>query len=248
MRKVTLFVLPALLPALLFVLPASVYAGESSSDSESASAEEHSAPASLNPGPESRALLFGLGSNLNLTNFRGGMFSYKWFSSSTRAQRITANVFVAYDVRDNEVTAQNNTASQDATDFDTRIQLSYDIMRYREVTRNLYSYFAFGPTAHFNYRIVDTEQISGQNSLETEIRTYSVGAGSSLSLGTEWFVNRSISISGEYSIDLSYRFESRSEERITSGPNVQQEQTDDRTSSRITLGGSGARVGISVYF
>ncbi|MCH8558675.1 MAG: hypothetical protein LAT84_12675 [Balneolia bacterium] len=206
-----------------------------------------------NPGPESRALMFGLGSNFNLNSFRGGVFSYKWFTSNNRAHRFTTDLGFLYMTTD-DTRRSTNEVSFESDNFEADIRFNYDFLSYNQVSRTVYSYWGIGPTLRFQYTDVErTETTSaGGSSFSNryEETKYEVGLGASLTIGAEWFVHSGISISAEYALNISYNIANLDGKRTTGITQVNPGTIieDERSASSINLDGSGARVGISVYF
>ncbi len=217
------------------------------------SGETVSSVSTINPGPYSRALMFGLGSNFNLTSFQGGVFSYKWFTSTTRAHRFTTDLGFRYMTTDD--TRRTESEINDETNIlDANVRINYDLLSYNQVSRSVYSYWGVGPTVRF--QIVDSEWTrttsSGNQPISSKIdeTEYQVGLGASFTVGAEWFVHSGISISAEYALNVSYNIANRDRE-LTSGitqTNPGSTIEEEGSTSSINLDGSGARVGISVYF
>ena len=206
-----------------------------------------------NPDSDSRALMFGMGSNLDITSFRGGVFSYKWFTGPSKAHRITTDLGFMY-MSGDETQTTNATLSEEQDLIESDIRLNYDILFYNEVTRSVYSYWGVGPTLSYAFRDSELTQTStiGTSSMSSRYEESSseFGVGASFTIGAEWFVHPAISISTEYALNLSVNFLSFESETTTGITDINPGSTTDRDSNitSFDLGGSGARVGISVYF
>lgn len=167
---------------------------------------------------DSRALLFRLGPNFDLSTIRGANLSLKTHRSATRAQRLGLSVSAM----------AHTTSGRNSDTQRVGVDVSYVFIRYHESRTGILPYSGLGPVVGFSL---------SRDELPDEWHTqFTLNAGVSGMLGVEWFVTDAISIMGEYSTILGLNYN-----RAPGGDESLKQYV-------IRLLPQGVTAGVSVYF
>jgi len=196
------------------------------------------------------SLLFGIGSNLTLTNFEGVMISAKRAISSDRAWRVV--VLMRGSARaqtdDNFYYSYNQTDSRRHVDdnyWKSDIGVSY--LAYIKSTRQIRVYTGAGPRFAYSRHLTEVAYSNLGESYYAwrKDATYQreIDVGATVYLGVEWSVIPSIGLMAEYGADLGYSW--LRSERDIGGASGRISKSDNDT---FELDSSPVKFGLAVYF
>src|SRR5688572_10615768 len=198
-----------------------------------ARAQDDTRPNSLVPG--AWALQFQVGENFNLTSFEGSSISIKKQLSAESALRFGLSPFVrTADFEDESGAGDSLTAEQDMDSFS--LGLSLHMLRYVRPCSTVNLFWGVGPEVSYRH---ESRRSEDGIVIDEDFEVWQAGLVGLV--GVEWFATRSLGLHGEYGTSLFYS-SVESERRVDDVEVVEQSQ------SAWSFGGSGVKVGASLYF
>lgn len=179
------------------------------------------------------AVQFGIGKNFTLTNFSGASFTIKRHFSKNVALRFGVGTTLSdlngsyFDT--NSVIAQNDI---NRTYFNFNLLVLY----YLNPSKDFNVYLSAGPT--FGYGFEKFSATSGANYVNQTYKQNSFGGEAGF--GAEYFIAKSFSVFGEYSITLT----DKKDNVYTNGPGF--DLSTEQSSTEFYF--NNVRFGASVYF
>ncbi len=181
------------------------------------------------PLPETWALQFAIAPDFDLASFSGSTLSIKRQFSSTQSLRVGVSVQGRFEDREDETSRRS----------EERDLQSYSVegiyVSHVAGSNDIHAYVGIGPFVSFS----SNEESSDLQNERTDEDLFGVGAIGVL--GVEWLLRSNLSVTAEYSADVSY-------EQITLDRSGGESIAVDRDVDRWSFGGRGATLGVSVYF
>jgi hypothetical protein len=194
----------------------------------------------------SKAIQFGIASNLTLKKFQEMAFSGKKHISDKSAVRIGIDLnFLISDVDKDVFSIRHDTTTSqvEETYNNDEIDLWVQFMRYSSINNSIKFYWAGGPIFGFERWFYkkrdDTPQLSGR-SQETLIWL----VGTSWTVGAEWFATPELGLHAEYYLSLTFNWRRTNDTSYSS--NTISYGRDRNYSFNLSSG--DVRFGLSTYF
>ena len=194
-------------------------------------------PNSLHSG--SKALMFQISEDFFLHPYSGTAISYKWQLSEERAKRIGLSLGNWYHRR-----SIPDSEDEVLSDLNLDVGFIYTWMNYYTNPGSEISfYYGYGPGIDFGYG--KSKRDDNNRTRTSLMTTYGISANGYT--GVEWFFKSSMSLHAEYRLSIQARH--RLEKRVTDVYDIIGNQDSTRiTTTTLSFGGSGIRLGLSVYF
>lgn len=169
--------------------------------------------AGINIKDDSKCLQFQIGSDFQLSSFQGSTISFKKHISNSRAYRIGFTISGNIEDRNDFTNFDNDSLDrrQIRNIYDFGINLTGQYLKYVPY-ENTYLYYGCGPQIIFSktyqksWLEVHTTGDWEPSSLASKNYDKIFQIGLVLVAGVEYFLSKSISIHGEYSQEVSYRY------------------------------------------
>lgn len=197
-------------------------------------AQQDSTAHSLQPG--SKALLFQISDNFNLSSFSGTFLSYKRQVTESRARRFGLHLNNYY-----MWTRLPDTDSRSSDDsLDLGLGFDYTWMHYTDPQADIKFYYGYGPSVDFRIIRRDRKRTDRKSNYRD---TYYALSGLAYA-GVEWFFHPSMSLHAEYRSSISVTHSRRKSTYESTNNSI----TDKARQTTLSLAGNGVRFGMSVYF
>lgn len=194
----------------------------------------------------SKAIQFGVASNLTLKNFQEMAFSGKKFISDKSAIRIGLDLyFVVTDIDQDDISIRYDTTTswEKETYNNDQIDLWIQYMRYSSINNSVKFYWGGGPIFGFS-RWFDKKSKDAPVPNRRTRETLRWLIGSSWAVGSEWFATPKLALHAEYYLTLAFNWD-RAEDKSYSGNTISFSR--DR-SYGFKLSSGDVRFGLSAYF
>jgi len=191
------------------------------------------------------ALQFQIASDFQLASFNGATISGKYTLPDENAVRVGFDINGLNNIY-NENT-NNAPQSNSAGTKDTRKSYSFNItllaqyLFYNKVVNDVAFYYGGGPLAGLSYSKINETPLNYYNSNSSEDITNKWTVGISLVCGVDWFLNKTISLSAEYGLSVSYY---KAVENII----VASTSTSQNANYGYQFGANSVKLGLSIYF
>ena len=189
------------------------------------------------------ALQFQISDNFNLSSFQGTTFSGKYHFGCRSAVRL--GLSLSFGNVDQDATTNQydsvNTATNNNKQNSFGVTLRTQYIRYIIETNEIAFYAGGGPFVNYSTSTRKSKITGTTNDRTIDESSDNFSIGLDLIFGIEWFFNKSMSLSAEYGLNLSYTTRTR------------EYNADDIVSTNVdetlySISGNNINFGISVYF
>lgn len=189
-----------------------------------------------------KSVQFQIGPNIELSSLEGTAITFKKHTSETKAWRIGISPTALVSDREN---TSNDTVRTVTDEHRYGLSVVFQMMRYRPVSNNATFFYGYGPRAGFKITEMKQENPLSSNRV-TDQDSYFFGG--SFTAGVEWFVTKSVGISGEYGLNATYEHSEAT--TITTYPSQPTRPTRKDVSKRnyFSFNASQVKLGVSIYF
>ncbi len=193
---------------------------------------------------------------LTLSDFQGGLVSYKYHFNNHNAFRFGLRIQVDNnntDEKKNDFIGSNNYSNNsDLTNVEYR--LSSQFLYYLNPLNDIKFYLGLGPTVSFSKNSNNSERndINNDNTNKStgfsKFKIYSLGI--SAAYGVEWFFSKKLSLIAEYGFAMFYYKSESNSKNIIYDKNGKtlSNNSYSSSSSGFKFNSSGINFGLSVYF
>lgn len=183
-----------------------------------------------------RAFEFRFGPNFTVGNLNGSAISWKWAVSKDQANRI--GVSFESGLNFGSATETDNDLP-DISEYDLFFRLQADRIHYYPTNSKIAFYHGYGPRLGFG---IDRKEERIEDTVDTvHEKTRSLETGLGVIAGVEWFVSRSLSLSGEYGLNTTYA--------VTLQKTREQDvERSSQTLRSLQLAGTLVQLRIAIYF